>query len=33
MKIVKDRAGDWITPSWKAKEKLREEEKPHAVKK
>ena len=32
MKIVKDRAGDrFITPSWKAKEKLQAEEKPHAV--
>jgi hypothetical protein len=34
MKIIKDRAGDrFVTPSWKAKEKLLEEEKPHEVKK
>jgi hypothetical protein len=32
MKIIKDRAGDrFVTPSWKAKEKLQAEEKPHAM--
>lgn len=34
MKIIKDRVGErFITPSWKAKEKLLEEEKTREVKK